>query len=484
MLAARGGELERDHPFGLVRQLFGPLLRGATDPQRRRLLAGAAAQAMRVVEAGDVEAGHQSTSDPSHAILHGLDRLLANLAARGPVLAAVDDAHWGDAASLRWLAYTARRLAGVPVLLAISLRPPQGEAERLLDPVLGNPAAWRLEPAPLSEDACTRVVQDAFPSAEAEFARACQAATAGNPFYLSELLRAVAADRIAPAGANAGRVLELSPDAVARAALGRLRAMPDAALPLARAVAVLGADVELRHAAAVAGVDEREASVAAEALARAEIMRDEWPLEFAHPIVRTVIRADISAAAAARLHATAARVLANDHAEIDRVAAHLLAAQPAGDAWAAELLRRAAASATGRGAPDAAARYLLRAVAEPVREPDRRDTLRALGVAESRSGGDAVRHLEEALELSEAPEERAEIASELGGCLLVAGRAADAVHVVEKAIADLPLSRAGARAAARVGTVRLRPRLAGSMDARLRAQPALRGRPRSPRYGR
>jgi DNA-binding CsgD family transcriptional regulator len=438
VLYARGGELERDYPFGVVRQLFGPLLHGAADPERRRLLAGAAAQVADLVEGGELAPGEDPGADPSHAIMHGLDRLLANLAARGPVLVAVDDAHWGDPPSLRWLGYTARRGAESGVLLAISLRPSEDEAARLLEPVVWDPAARRLEPGPLSAAAGAQIVAGAFPAAEAAFAGACHRATAGNPFYLSELLRAMAADHRAPTTANVDRVLEMGPAAVARATLGRFRTLPAAALPLARAVAVLGTDVALRHAAAVAGVDEREASLAAEALAKAEILRDEWPLEFVHPIVRAAIRSDLSAAATARLHAAAARVLEEDRADPDRVAAHVLAAQPAGDPWAAEVLRRAAERATARGAPDAAARYLARAVAEPVTAADRRDTLRALGLAEAHSGGDATAHLQAALDLTADPAERADLASELAGCLLMTGRAAEAVACLDEAIAALP----------------------------------------------
>ena len=38
-------------------------------------------------------------------MLHGLYWLVVNLAAGRPVLLAVDDAHWADEASLRWLAW-------------------------------------------------------------------------------------------------------------------------------------------------------------------------------------------------------------------------------------------------------------------------------------------------------------------------------------------------------------------------------------------
>ena len=64
--AARGSQLEREFPFGVVRQLFEPELVRADE--RERLLDGAAAPAATVFEsvAGD------SGGDASFAALHGL----------------------------------------------------------------------------------------------------------------------------------------------------------------------------------------------------------------------------------------------------------------------------------------------------------------------------------------------------------------------------------------------------------------------------
>ena len=114
-LAARGSELEREFAFGVVRQLFEPLL----GRERRRALAGAAATAEAVFTA---PAG-ADTADGSFAALHGLYWLAANLTEEGPLALVVDDLHWCDRASLRFLAYLARRLEGLPVLVAASLRP-------------------------------------------------------------------------------------------------------------------------------------------------------------------------------------------------------------------------------------------------------------------------------------------------------------------------------------------------------------------------
>jgi hypothetical protein len=65
--------------------------------------------------------------------LHGLRWPAVNLA---PLVAVVDDVNWSDAASLRWLVYTARRLDGVPPALLLAARPAE-------EPLLDEPAVQR-----------------------------------------------------------------------------------------------------------------------------------------------------------------------------------------------------------------------------------------------------------------------------------------------------------------------------------------------------
>ena len=84
VLAARGSELEREFPFGVVRQLFESVV--ARDES---VLAGAAAPAAAVFEAAEASEG-----DVSFAALHGLFWVALNLAADGPLLLAIDDLHW------------------------------------------------------------------------------------------------------------------------------------------------------------------------------------------------------------------------------------------------------------------------------------------------------------------------------------------------------------------------------------------------------
>jgi len=222
ILTARGGELERDFAYGVVRQLLERSAVDADATTRAALLAGPAAHAARALELEDGVKLARPAEDQAFAVRHGLYWLVANLAADGPLLVAVDDVQWADAASLRFLAYLARRLEGLPVLVAITAR--NGDPttdEQLLSALIDDPAAQRLTPAPLSVDATRELLGGKAGGVEEAFAATCHAATGGNPFLLHELRSALARDGIAPLQSNAHRVTGLGPSTVARSLILR-----------------------------------------------------------------------------------------------------------------------------------------------------------------------------------------------------------------------------------------------------------------------
>jgi predicted ATPase len=101
VLRARGSELEAGFAFGVVRQLFERRLARAPAGERRVLLAGPASAAKAALATKPAEG---VATDTSFAVLHGLYWLAANIAVARPLVIAVDDAHWADLPSLRWLA--------------------------------------------------------------------------------------------------------------------------------------------------------------------------------------------------------------------------------------------------------------------------------------------------------------------------------------------------------------------------------------------
>jgi len=129
VLGARGGELERVFGFGVVRQLFERALASVPGARQRSLLSGGARFAVPAIGHAVVSAGGEARAADPFSVMHGLYWLTVNLSAAHPVLVCVDDAHWADVPSLRWLAYLARRLEGARVALVVAARPAETDAD-------------------------------------------------------------------------------------------------------------------------------------------------------------------------------------------------------------------------------------------------------------------------------------------------------------------------------------------------------------------
>ena len=137
-------------------------------------------------------------------------------------------------------------------------------------------------------------------------------------------------------------------------------------------------------------MDLADAAAAADGLAGIGVFEPGTPLRFVHPIVRTAVHEDIPRASRGLRHAEAARLLAAEGADLDAVCAHLLVCEPAGSAEVVERLRAAAARAVGRGAPESAAAYLRRALAETADVSLRALLAQELGRAEKVLGDPAA----------------------------------------------------------------------------------------------
>jgi len=434
VLRARGSELETGFAFGVVRQLFERRVVGADGPERDTLLAGSAG-AVRSLLLGELV--DTSTFDTSFAVLHGLYWLTVNLADERPLLIAVDDAHWADQPSLRWLAHLAPRLEGPEVALLLASRP----AEQI--------PAWRealvgeahsvLRPGLLSEAAVGVIVRIALgPKATDELCRAMWAASGGNPLYLTELLRVARSRDGPPEALDAAELVAGGHGGVARRVLAGVRDLAPAALPLAQALAVLGDGCELRHAAAIADVELSEAIALASAFVRLEVLADDAPPRFIHPVVRDAVEASLASGARDALHRSAARLLEADGAAPGQVAAHLVGARPAGDCWVVYRLRQAARTAMRSGAPAAAAELLARALSEPPPRKQRVVVLREAARAEAGAGREAAcALLEEAQRLESDPRERAEIGLEIAETYAGLFRWVEGVDVIERALGEL-----------------------------------------------
>ena len=334
VLRSRATELERDFAFGVVRQLFEPPLAEASELERADLLLGAggvAAGLLGLPGAAAVDRSSSSGVDPSFAILHGLYWLCANLAAAGPLCLVVDDAHWADAPSLRYLAFLLTRLEELDAALIVATRPREpGTDADLLATVTTEPSADVIRLRPLTRAAVAEFVESRLAALpDPIFVDACLRATRGSPFLLRVLVGALSEGGMAPTTEAARHVERIGARTVSRSIRLRLRRLPEHAGRLARALAVLEQS-DLLQAARLADLEAAEAADAAELLAAAGILEPGRPLTFIHPIVRRAICGELSAAERARDHRRAAAILAEQPRANERVAEHLLATEPAG----------------------------------------------------------------------------------------------------------------------------------------------------------
>ena len=239
VLRASGFELERGYPFGVVRQLFEPVVFDLDEPGRRELFAGAASLAEGLV-GPQAEPSHE-LADPGFGLLHSLYWMVVGLIERGPLVLVVDDLHWADALSLRFLAFVVQRGKGLPLLVAGATRtisPTQQSPE--LGAVLSSQRTV-ITLAPLSTVAIRSLLQDAVGSAvdDAVVAEASDM-TEGIPLYVREL-----ADSLGPMAASftedqLGTLRKSAPAAIARRVQMTLGRLAGSARAIATSAAILG----------------------------------------------------------------------------------------------------------------------------------------------------------------------------------------------------------------------------------------------------
>jgi DNA-binding CsgD family transcriptional regulator len=436
VLTARAGELERDYAFGVVRQLFEPVLARCSVDERGDLLSGAASLAAPLFDRHALARQDGERADVAFRTLHGLYWLTANIAQRTPALLAVDDLHWSDEPSLRWLNYLARRLEGLPMLVLLASRPlpPEPGAEALLEPLVAL-ADTVLRPVPLHGSAVEALVAQVLSTApDQAFVAALEQASGGNPLFLRAMLDDASRTRLTPTATNAAGLTELGSDALARGINVRLARMSAAARRLAQAGSILGDGTELRVAATLSELDTATALTASTDLVRADLLRQENPVEFTHPIVRSAVYNSIPAGERMQGQRRAAELLVQAGAVPERAATYLMLNPPDDDPFVVDVLRQAARRSLGQGAPEAAVEYLQRALQEPPTGTQRSEVLRELGVAETRifKADSAAEHLRQAVaESGEVTRSPALVLEYTHALTLLALQAADTVALLE-----------------------------------------------------
>lgn len=345
-------------------------------------------------------------SEAEAALHHGLYWIVVSLAERRSLLLAIDDAHWADARSLRWLRSLARRIDGLPATLVVAARHGSGEVLELLS---AAPEAVLLRPEPLKASSIAELMNERVGPPDPAAVKLAHVRTGGNPLLVRELLKAlrgvVSVDRVAEAG---GRT-------IAQFVRAQLDSLGPAAPALALSVAVLGDGATLLEAAKTADLEMDAAAQAAAQLISSDILFDDSSLTFRHPLLREVALNDLAVPLRRAAHRRAAIVLRECGAPTERIAAQLLLGEGQGERWAVDVLRSAARDAVDRGSPEVAAKMLVRALEEPPPRELRAVILGELGAAELRAGSpEGSERLREAIRIHENRREKARLALVLG----------------------------------------------------------------------
>lgn len=269
--------------------------------------------------------------------------VLRVLAAVQPVLVAVDDIQWLDAASSRVLVSAARRLAGEQVAFLLALR--ATERPRLaFSPERALPEYRRLAVGGLSLPELHRLLQDRLGVVlPRPTLRTVHATAQGNPFFALELARAL------DDGHVAGAAVPL-PDSLHELVVARVTTVPEEARAALLVAAAL-ADPTLELIGSVTGGDGASAlqpAVAAELVTIAG-----GRVRFTHPLLAAAAYSTAGPAERRNVHAAlATRVRPEERAR------HLALAADGPNADVAAALDDAAQLARARGAPSEAAELL------------------------------------------------------------------------------------------------------------------------------
>jgi predicted ATPase len=338
VLTCRGVEAEASLSFAGLSELLAPVLDEVTPslaPPRRRALE----VALLLVEPGEA-------APDAHAIGLAVLDVLRVLAARAPLVVAVDDAQWLDPASAAVLQIALRRLRGEPVGVLITAREAPGLSVAIeLDHCFDSERLRRLALGPLSVGALHHLLRDrvGLDLSRPELVRLNEV-TGGNPFFVVELGRELVRTNTRPTAV-------VRVPASLRMLLGdRLARLPtDTGDVLLVVAASARPTVEV---IAVAHGDERRVLEALDAAVTEGVIDvEDGRVRFSHPLHASICYQQAPLWKRRAVH----RALAAAVIDVEERARHLALAVEGPDATVAAELDMAARHAADRGATAAGA---------------------------------------------------------------------------------------------------------------------------------
>ena len=410
---------------------------------------------------GDI--GAPPSLEPEQARFRLFDSVtgfITEISSGRPLVLILDDLHWADEPSLLLLRFLAGRLAGSGLLVIGTYRDVElgrhHPLAKTLAELSGVEGVRRISLGGLEAEGIASYIEltagvDRPPP---ELAAGIREQTGGNPFFIGEVVRLMAAEgRLGEAEARQEVAI---PQGVRDVVGRRLDRLSEAANDVLRLAAIYGREFRLEVLAQVSRRPHAEVesglAEAVDAHLIVESNDDPGHFSFAHALVNETLHAEVPAARCAAIHSEIAAALESAPAgDADRrlgeLARHYLAAGSAGDLQrAVDYAGRAADRARERLAhEDAAGLYgkaldALDLTPSPVGERQL-ELLLKLGEAQTRAGRSRAARatLERAAELAR----RLELMPELGRAAVAISFLAEAGVVDEPQIALLEEALAG-----------------------------------------
>jgi len=279
------------------------LLRTAAPPSGADL--GDLAQLSELVGAGGRatavahgEAG-RSVRD-QHRLFATLADWFAALAGEGPLLLAIEDLHWSDTVTLAFLPVLARRLAGLPALVAVTLRTEDSSPalRAALAELNRHRLAIELPLVGLSREEVGTMMRTYFELGRPvhdDFLDALYTLTDGNPFFVEEVLSALIStgDIFYADGAWSRKPLDelRIPQSVQEAVARRTALLSPAAAEVLTLAAVLGRRFDFSVLQQVTGHDEAALLALVKELIAVQLVVEESAEQFAfrHALGRAAV---------------------------------------------------------------------------------------------------------------------------------------------------------------------------------------------------
>ncbi len=336
----------------------------------------------------DVLAGAVGQVDAGLLLLERLGQLQEGR----PAVVVIDDAHWGDAPSLRALGFALRRLTSERVLVVLAARDDDSAPAEAVAELLADSGAV-VDVAPLDARELVELAARFELSLTPLEAARLRELTGGIPLHARALLEEVPPQRWLDADLPA-----TPPRSLATVVRQRLERLTPSARAVVDGLAVIGRPADLATIATVAGVTPSEADLDAGTATRLLLQRSApagAELAFAHPLQAAAAYEAIALGRRAELHLRAATVSSDRLTQLRHRAAGVVGA----DAELAAELAGFAGEEAARGALPSAASALLSASAVSGDGPAReRLRMRAIQLLISAGMTRRARQLAEAVE--------------------------------------------------------------------------------------